>query len=116
MHRMSFVAGAAVAFIVSAAGWSVLQSAPVAPAAADKTLGMALMSAVVNQTGSLVRGSGAVSAEQFGLGSYDVRFERSVTDCALSVTLASIDSSTTYYGWTLARGRIPKIQRESASQ
>src|SRR5688572_18391632 len=91
MNRFSFFAGAAVAFVVSA-GWYALQSAPVAPAAADQTLGMALMSAGVDAPGTLIRGSGVVSANIFKLGYYDVTFERSVASCAASITAASVNA------------------------
>jgi hypothetical protein len=87
MNRFSFVAGAAAAFLV-AAGWSVLQSAPVAPAAADKTLGMALMSATVdaNTPPNLVRGSGAVSVSSSGIGFADVVFDRDLSNCSCTAS------------------------------
>jgi hypothetical protein len=50
------------ALVVSAAGWSASQAAPVTPAAADGTLGMAILSAVVGSAGNLVRGAGTSRA------------------------------------------------------
>ena len=92
MHRMSFVAGAAVAFIVSAAGWSVLQSAPVSPVVADQTFGMAMMSAVVDGTGALAFGSGSESASRLSLGSYSVKFNRPIRGCTFNATSGNIQS------------------------
>jgi hypothetical protein len=56
----------------------------VAPLAPDGTLGMALMSAVVNANATLVRGSGVVSVGTTGgppSGFYEVVFDRNVTQC-----------------------------------
>jgi hypothetical protein len=58
----------------------------VAPAAADRTLGPAWMSAVVSSTGVLTRGSGAASAQRSAMGLYRVLFERSVADCAFTAS------------------------------
>jgi hypothetical protein len=85
MNRFSFVAGAAAAFLV-AAGGSVLQSAPVAPAAADKTRGMALMSATVAGGPTLIRGSGAVSVSSSATGFVDVVFDRDISDCSCTAS------------------------------
>ena len=65
------------------------RSAPIAPAAADQALGMAIMSAVVNSAGNLMRGSGAVSSVRNGVGYYVVTFERSVHDCTISAISAN---------------------------
>lgn len=54
------------------------------PRVADQTLGVAILSAVVSSDGSLVRGSGALSSSNLGSvgnGSFEVVFDRSVTDC-----------------------------------
>jgi hypothetical protein len=82
MNRsLSFVVGAVAAFLI-ATGWNVLQSAPVAPAAADQTLGMALMSATVDADATLIRGSGAVGSITTGNpGDFVVTFNRDVRDC-----------------------------------
>jgi hypothetical protein len=89
MNRLSFVAGAVAAFIVSAASWSVLQSAPVAPAAADQTLGMAQMFAVVAADGTLVRGSGVLEAGAAGGSDYRLVFNRSIASCAYFMSIVS---------------------------
>ena len=68
MLRWSFVAGIAAALIMSAAGWSAVQSAPVQPAAADRTLGASWMHAIVADSGQLVRGSGVLSSALIGTG------------------------------------------------
>ena len=61
-------------------------------AAPDKTLGMALMSAVVDEFGALKRGSGSVSSEKIANGRYVVLFNRNVRDCTY---VASLGLSTT---------------------
>jgi hypothetical protein len=94
MNRLLFVAGAAAGFLATA-GWSVLQSAPVKPAAADNTLGMALMHAVVISNGTLARGSGVLSAERNSLGFYFVSFDRSVVNCNHTATLGAPDATFT---------------------
>ena len=66
----------------------------VAPAAADKKLGMALMSAVVAADGTLASGSGAVSATKLTAGVYNVAFERSVAGCSFSATSATANDNS----------------------
>ncbi len=89
MRRM-LVAAASVMFASTAWGKLPLTfpggARPSSPgsiilAAADGTLGMALMSAVVNSAGTLVRGSGVESAARTGTGTYRVRFTRSIANC-----------------------------------
>jgi hypothetical protein len=50
-------------------------------AAPDKTLGMALMSAVVNLDGTLIRGSGVVSVDHPSVAFYRVWFDRPINNC-----------------------------------
>jgi hypothetical protein len=57
-------------------------------AAPDQTLGMALMSAVVNQSGTLNRGVGAVSATRNSEGNYRVIFNREVLGKCTYVAMA----------------------------
>ena len=97
MNRLSIVAGAAAAFLVTT-GWSVLQSAPVEPTAADKTLGMALMSALVDSNGTVRGGTGVTSVTFLGTGNYRVFFERSVRDCTFSATVGGEPGGATYVG------------------
>jgi hypothetical protein len=80
MSRLSLVAGAAAALIV-ATGWNALQSAPVAPTAADKSLGVAQMAVRFNRLGEILRGTGVVSVTKTAVGIYNVIFERSIADC-----------------------------------
>ncbi len=54
----------------------------VTPKAVDKTLGMALMSAVVDGAGNLVRGSGATYATRPQVGYVRVGFDRLIEDCS----------------------------------
>lgn len=85
-QRVSFALASALF-----AGPAFAQSSP-APEAADKTLGMALMSAIVNRDGVLVGGSGVVSV-QFDLDKmrYEVAFERDVSGCAHVATVGEPD-------------------------
>ena len=57
-------------------------------AAPDQTLSMALMSAVVNQAGTLNRGVGAVSATRNSEGNYRVIFNREVLGKCTYVAMA----------------------------
>jgi hypothetical protein len=57
----------------------------VSPMAADKMLGMAILSAVVRSDGVLVYGSGVVSVTASGGGRYIFTFDRPVLGCAFSV-------------------------------
>ena len=85
MHRMPFVAGAALAFVLLAPGLSVAD--PVKPAAADRALGMALMHASIGADGTLLSAAGAISASRVGTGQYEVVFDRIVVACGFTGTL-----------------------------
>jgi len=50
-------------------------------AAPDQTLGMALMSAVVEANGTLISGTGVKNVTHTGFGAYLVQFDRSVAGC-----------------------------------
>ncbi|HEY1962280.1 MAG TPA: hypothetical protein VGG69_07675 [Rhizomicrobium sp.] len=63
-----------------------------ARAAADKTLGMALLSAVVDQNGNLLYGNGAVSVQKPDTGFYVITFARSVANCT-SVASGNTDQT-----------------------
>jgi hypothetical protein len=54
-------------------------------AAADNTLGMALLSASVNSDGTLARGV-ATGANKLGTGLYEVIFDRDLTTCSYTVS------------------------------
>lgn len=63
-------------------------------AAPDNTLGMAIMSAVVQgDTGELNRGAGVVSSTRINTGSYQVIFDRNVAQCSYAAS-----SGTPYNG------------------
>jgi hypothetical protein len=64
-------------FALTLAG-SLMTAVPLTHAAPDRTLGMALMAATVNQSGNLLRGTGAISATRVGNGAYRVIFDREV--------------------------------------
>ncbi len=59
-----------------------------APEAADMTQGMAIMSAAIEEDGTLIPGFGygVVSAQKNSTGSYTVRFSRSLLGCAPMVS------------------------------
>jgi hypothetical protein len=90
MNRM-FIAGAATALTVCAAAWGGLQYTQPAKAAADGTLGMALMSANVTANGFITdgTGTGVVSAMRTGIGQFQVVFERDVYKCTYAANIAS---------------------------
>jgi hypothetical protein len=70
---------------------SALVAAPASTRAApDQTLGAALMSAVVNQLGTLLRGAGPVSAARIGTGNYRVIFNREVLGRCTYVAMAAV--------------------------
>jgi hypothetical protein len=97
MNRM-FLAGAATALTLCAAAFGAFHTIHDAKAAADKTLGAALMSATVDLDGTLVRGAGAVSSMNTGnTGDFVVQFNRDVRDCTY---VASVGSPVSPVGWT----------------
>jgi len=62
---------------------ATLVAAPVSiRAAPDQTLGMALLSAVVEANGTLISGTGVKNVTRTGVGGYLVQFDRSVAGCA----------------------------------
>lgn len=74
---------------------TALVAAPASTRAApDQTLGVALMSAVVNQSGTLLRGAGAVSATFIGTGTYRVIFNREVLGKCTYVAMAETGPMT----------------------
>jgi hypothetical protein len=74
-----------------------VSSRGVAPAAADRALGMAILSAQVKETGVLMGGSGAVSAALTQPGSYSVTFERPVTGCTLTASAGQVETSGAHF-------------------
>lgn len=71
--------------------------------AADKKLGMALMSASVSAGGSLVRSAGAVSVEHPENGKYYVYFNRNIADCHHVSSIAA-PTATLYSPIIIASG------------
>ncbi|MFD1703659.1 hypothetical protein ACFSCV_11670 [Methylopila henanensis] len=61
-------------------------------------LGTALMSAAINADGTIARGEGVIATgtQRFSAGTYEVGFDRDITQCAYSVTVgeSSIGSAT----------------------
>jgi hypothetical protein len=93
IRRSLLLSATAVAFIGIAAG-----RAP-ALAAADDTLGMALMSASVKADGTLHHGSGVVSVTKPAMtsGEYHVKFERSIATCTCVANLGGVDGNGSYF-------------------
>jgi len=88
-----FAAFAALLALTAAvpAGTAFAQQRPLpttaAPKAADQTLGMAIMSALLDGDGNLVAGAGATSsAYDGGAKTYIVTFNRTLGGCVSSVT------------------------------
>jgi hypothetical protein len=54
--------------------------------------------AVVSDTGQLVRGQGATSAEQLGTGLYHVNFNRNLSQCSWVGQIGSGDATPVIYG------------------
>lgn len=59
------------------------------PPGADNTLGMAILSAVVNSDGTIARGAGATASSRIVTGQYEVDFGRDVSGCAYVSTVGS---------------------------
>jgi hypothetical protein len=59
-------------------------------AAADDTNGMALLSAVINLQGELVRGSGVASFNRQAAGFYSIMFDRSIDQCAFGASMPDL--------------------------
>lgn len=66
------------AAVFTALGFAIASLAGSLQAAPDKTLGVAVMAASVNQLGTLIRSAGAVSAENIDTGAVRVTFDRKV--------------------------------------
>jgi hypothetical protein len=79
---------------------AVLLPAP-AWAAPDDSLGMALMSAVVNDDGTLARGAGAVSSQKIDNGKVVVVFNRNVRECTYVATLGFANTNSLGIGGTV---------------
>jgi hypothetical protein len=73
-------------------------------AAPDRSPGMALMFAVVNEDGSLDRGAGVTSTESHGNGLYDVVFDRDVSGCVYTVSVGSPTTRSSSGGIGLTPG------------
>lgn len=70
-------------FLSTLALAATLAASPAAlEAAPDQTLGMALLSAVVEANGTLISGTGVKNVTRTGVGGYLVQFDRSVAGCA----------------------------------
>jgi hypothetical protein len=75
-----------------------------ASAAPDNTLGMAILSAVVDTNGNLVSGSGVADSELIS-GVYYVTFERAVTSCAYLATVGLPVGGFSQVGYTVQTTR-----------
>lgn len=75
-----------VAALVTASATVVPRDSRAAP---DRTLGIRLMSAIVDFQGTLIRGSGATAAARTSQGQYTVTFDRDVSACTFAATPTS---------------------------
>jgi hypothetical protein len=89
MNRVSFVAGAVAALAVCAAALGGLQYTQPAKAAADGKLGMAMLGAYVGSDAVIRSASGVTSVSSIGNGQYSVIFDRDVSNCIFSGTVAN---------------------------
>lgn len=112
-------AALAAAFLAAlpVAGPALAQQARPAAAgeAADKTLGAAIMSASVDSGGTLVHGSGAVSARKeplLGPNAYVVEFSRNVDvgRCALSATAIDFHADKHFVATARASGAVVAVR------
>jgi hypothetical protein len=71
---------------VLAAGMSIGALTSAVHSAPDHSLGMAMMSAIVDYQGTLVSGAGATAASRTSQGQYTVTFERDVSACSFAAT------------------------------
>ncbi|MEJ8574131.1 hypothetical protein [Microbaculum marinum] len=84
-----------VAAIIAAVAMMAILPIDRLTAAADKTLGMSVMSARVGASGNLAGGAGAVSAQKVGpQGQYRIAFARELTPtCAATATITGPGAS-----------------------
>lgn len=113
MRCISLVHGTIAAACVLAATASLAApsnyEAPGAkPEAADKKLGVAMMSAVVAANGTIQRGAGSGPTARLSTGTYEVRFQRDIRDCAYTVTAGSIAAGNPAYGLPVVAWRTNK--------
>lgn len=93
-----FAAGAAMAGAQPPAGAGHFKPfvSPSASPSPDGTLGMAILSAVVNSDATIARGAGTTGSIHLGTGLYEVDFNRDVSACMYDVTVGTTsDGSTT---------------------
>jgi hypothetical protein len=74
-----------------------------AQAAPDDTNGMALLSAVIDFHGELVRGSGVATFNRQAAGFYSIMFDRSIDQCSYS-------SSMTDVGYAVVQAALKDLQ------
>lgn len=68
------------------------------PEAADGKLGVATLSAVVAANGTIQRGAGSAPTSRLSVGTYEVRFQRDIRDCAYAVTAGSAAAGNPTFG------------------
>jgi hypothetical protein len=76
--------------IVAALIWGLVMVPRQVRGAPDDTNGMALLSAVINLQGELVRGSGVASFNRQAAGFYEIMFDRSIEQCAFSASMPDL--------------------------
>jgi hypothetical protein len=93
MNRIQLAIALAVAGLIPAFAATAQQ----APAAADNTQGMAIMSAIVLDNGTLHHPVGVTSATRFAAGSYELVFERPITNCAATASSGALYGVNAFY-------------------
>lgn len=104
---------AALAGLAVLAAASAAEARAPAPEAADKTLGMAILSASVAGDGSRVRDAGVAAVERVSLGTFRVTFERSIATCTCTASAGANDVNAALYGLTAA-ANCPYFAADSA--
>ena len=80
--------------VVAIVSWALLGAPQKSLAAADDTLGMALLSATVSGDGTVVLGSGVAPGSNVNTstGTYDLPFDRSVATCTCTASFGEHSS------------------------
>ena len=88
MNRLSLLATATAIGLASLTTWA-------AAAAPDGNIGPTLLGAQVSSTATINFGAGATGALKIGTGTYEVQFERDVTQCIYTASAFAGNVATT---------------------
>lgn len=104
---------AALAGLALLTGASAAEAGAGSREAADKTLGMAILSASVAGDGSRVRDAGVTAIERVSLGTYKVTFARPIATCTCTASAGANSVDAALYGVT-ASANCPYYAADSA--